>query len=130
MLIDINSQFGEELPLTSAAFIGNALDTGSEAGIGAGANRPPMLHIVANTAVGAGTLEIHSSNDGSTSSGLLMSIPIVASAAETVLYNGILPSIPEGAGRYLMLKNASATTGKINAYVLNNGPVHHDYPGV
>ena len=60
-----------------------------------------------------------------------MSIPFTASAEGDVLFSGIMPTIPEANGQYLVLNNATAVTngGTVNAYVLNNAPAHHIYPG-
>lgn len=132
MLIDKNSTFGENLSLTSAGVIGNAIDLGAAYNIGAGANRPPVLHVVAATKIkAAGTLQLCASTDGATAGDVLMSIPFAASDEGTVLFSGIMPTIPEANGQYLVLNNATAVTngGTVNAYVLNNAPAHHIYPG-
>lgn len=132
MLIDKNSTFGENLSLTSAGVIGNAIDLGAAYNIGAGANRPPVLHVVAATEIkAAGTLQLCASTDGATAGDVLMSIPFAASDEGTVLFSGIMPTIPEANGQYLLLNNATAVSGggSVNAYVLNNAPAHHIYPG-
>lgn len=132
MLIDKYSTFGENLSLTSAGVIGNAIDLGAAYNIGAGANRPPVLHVVAATEIkAAGTLQLCASTDGTTAGNVLMSIPFAASAEGDVLFSGIMPTIPEASGQYLVLNNATAVTdgGTVNAYVLNNAPAHHIYPG-
>ncbi len=132
MLIDKYSTLGENLSLESAGVIGNAIDLGAAYNIGAGANRPPVLHIVAATEIkAAGTLQLCTSTDGTTAGDVLMSIPFAASGDGEVLFSGIMPTIPEASGQYLVLNNGTAVTdgGAINAYVLNNAPAHHIYPG-
>lgn len=130
MLIDKNSTFGESLSLGSSGVIGNALDLGAAYNIGAGANRPPMLHIVSVSAVGAGELQLCTSDDGVSAGDVLMSIPFEATEAEEVLFSGIMPAIPKASGQYLVLKNASSNTGSVNAYVLYNAPYLHNYKAV
>ena len=132
MLIDKYSTFGENLSLTSAGVIGNAIDLGAAYNIGAGANRPPVLHVVAATEIkAAGTLQLCASTDGATAGDVLMSIPFAASDEGTVLFSGIMPTIPEANGQYLVLNNATAVTngGTVNAYVQSNAPAHHTNPG-
>jgi hypothetical protein len=132
MLIDKYSTLGENLSLESAEVIGNAIDLGAAYNIGAGANRPPVLHIVAATEIkAAGTLQLCTSTDGTTAGDVLMSIPFAASEDGEVLFSGIMPTIPEASGQYLVLNNGTAVTdgGAVNAYVLNNAPAHHIYPG-
>lgn len=130
MLIDIKSTFGEELSLASAAVIGDAIDTGAVYGLGAGANRLPILHVVIHTAnTSAGTIELCTSSNGTTAGDTLVKIPVgAATPAETVVYSGPIPQIPEGSGRYLVLKTSAMTAGKCNAYLLANSPYHHIYP--
>ena len=132
MLIDKYSTFGENLSLASAGVIGNAIDLGAAYNIGAGANRPPVLHVVAATEIkAAGTLQLCASTDGTIAGDVLMSIPFKASAEGYVLFSGIMPTIPEASGRYLVLNNGDAITGggTVNAYALNTAPAHHIYPG-
>ncbi len=132
MIIDKYSTFGENMSLVSAGVIGNAIDLGAAYNIGAGANRPPVLHVVAATEIkAAGTLQLCTSTDGATAGDVLMSIPFAASDEGKVLFSGIMPTIPEASGQYLVLKNSTAVTagGTVNAYVLNNAPSHHIYPG-
>ena len=132
MLIDKYSTFGENLSLVSAGVIGDAIDLGAAYNIGAGANRPPVLHIVAATEVkAAGTLQLCTSTDGTTAGDVLMSIPFAASDEGTVLFSGNMPTVPEASGQYLVLKNATAVSagGTVNAHVLSNAPAHHIYPG-
>lgn len=132
MLIDKFSTFGENLSLASTGVIGNAIDLGATYNIGAGANRPPVLHVVAATEIkAAGTIQMCTSTDGTTAGDVLMSIPFKVAAEGDVLFSGIMPTIPEASGQYLLLNNATAVSegGSVNAYVLNNAPAHHIYPG-
>lgn len=129
MLIDKYSTFGEALGISAVNVIGDALDLGAAYNIGAGANRPPVLHIVANEAVGAGDLQLCTSTDGSTAGDVLMDIPFTAKAEGDVIFSGIMPTVPKASGQYLVLKNNKASSGTVNAYVLNNAPAHHIYPG-
>lgn len=132
MLIDKFSTFGENLSLASAGVIGNAIDLGAAYNIGAGANRPPVLHVVAATEIkAAGTIQMCTSTDGTTAGDVLMSIPLKVAAEGDVLFSGIMPTIPEASGQYLLLNNATAVSegGSVNAHVLNNAPAHHIYPG-
>lgn len=129
MLIDKYSTFGENLSLTSAGVIGNAIDLGAAYNIGAGANRPPVLHVVATSAVSAGTLQLCTSDDGTTAGEVIMEIPVTAMDDGEVIFSGIMPSIPKASGQYLVLNVSAAGSGTFNAYVLNNAPHHHIYPG-
>lgn len=128
MIIDKFSTFGSGLSIASADVIGDALDTGAVYGLGAGANVPPVLHIVCDTAVTTeGTLQVCTSDDGTAAGDVLMEIPVPVCAAEDVVFSGRLPVIPDGSGRYLVLKNKATAEGKVNAYILSNAPYHHQY---
>lgn len=129
MLIDKYASFGEGLSLEKAGVIGNALDLGAAYNVGAGANRPPVLHVVAQTAVGKGTLQLCASDDGTTVKETLVCMAFDASDAGTVLFSGMLPAVPKASGRYLLLNNASDASGTVSAYMLNHAPAHHVYPG-
>ena len=130
MLIDTKSTFGEELSLASAAVIGDALDVGAVYGLGAGANHLPNLHLVIHTAnTNAGTIELCTSSDGTNAGNTILKVAVgAATPAETVVFSGPIPPIPEGSGRYLVLKSSAMAAGKVNAYVLNGAPYHHLYP--
>lgn len=131
MLIDKYASFGEGLSLETAGVIGNALDLGAAYNVGAGANRPPVLHVVAQSAVGAGALQLCASDDGATAKEVLVGMTFGASEAGTVLFSGMLPAVPKASGRYLVLKNASdasSASGTVSAYMLNHAPAHHVYP--
>ena len=130
MLIDTKSTFGEELSLASAAVIGDALDLGAVYGMGSGANMTPWLHVVIHTAnTSAGTIELCTSSNGSTAGDSILKIPVgAATPAETVVYSGPIPPVPEGSGRYLVLKTSAMSAGKVNAYVTTHAPYHHLYP--
>jgi len=130
MLIDTKATFGEALSTATAGVIGDALDTGAVYGLGSGANRLPYLHVVINTKpTAAGTLTLCTSADGTTAGDAIVTIPVAANTpAETVVFSGPMPAIPESAGRYLVLSTTQMASGKVDAYVLNNAPYHHIYP--
>lgn len=129
MLIDRYAAFGEGLSLETAGVIGNALDLGAAYNVGAGANRPPVLHVVAQTAVGKGSLQLCASDDGVTAREALVCMAFDESEEGTVLFSGMLPAVPKASGRYLVLNNVSDASGAVSAYMLNQAPAHHVYPG-
>lgn len=129
MLIDKYALFGEGLSLEAAGVIGHALDLGAAYNVGAGANRPPVLHVVAQTATGKGMLQLCASDDGVTAKEVLVCVAFDESEEGTVLFSGMLPVVPKASGRYLLLKNASDASGTVGAYMLNQAPAHHVYPG-
>lgn len=129
MLIDRYASFGDGLSLEKAGVIGNALDLGAACNVGAGANRPPVLHVVAQSATGKGMLQLCASDDGVTAKEALVCMAFDAADEGTVLFSGMLPVVPKASGRYLVLKNASDAYGTVGAYMLNHAPAHHVYPG-
>lgn len=128
MIIDKFSTFGSGLSIASVGVIGDALDTGAAYGLGAGANVPPVLHVVADEAVTtAGTLQVCTSTDGTAAGDVLMEVPVPVCEAEEVIFSGRLPVLPDGSGQYLVLNNKATAAGKVNAYILANAPYHHQY---
>lgn len=129
MLIDKNAVLGEDLSLTTAGVIGNAIDLGAANNIGAGANRTPVLHIAATADTGTGELQLCVSDNGTTATDVLVSIPYKNAKEGEVVFSGMLPTRPKASGRYILLKNNTASTGKVSAFILNSAPAHHIYPG-
>lgn len=134
MLCDINSTFGTGLSIASAGVKGDAIDLGAAYNIGAGANRPPYVVITSDTAcTGSGVIGIYASASATSVSGAtkIMSIPVGAVSAEEIVFAGIMPAIPEAAGKYLVMNvDTAGSAGTVTAQVVDNPPVMHAYKGV